>query len=76
MNLIKKTKRLNFLLTEREMEYVLHMIEDIPDKQIADRMCISLHTVNTHRNNIRRKLNVSTKLGIFRLLVSGNLSRI
>jgi len=54
---------LRFCLTQREKEYLSLAKEDLPDKQIAMKMCVSIHTVETHRNNCRKKLHTSTKLG-------------
>lgn len=61
------------LLSERE-KVVLKMIgEGKASKEIADKLCISTHTVNGHRQNILKKIgasnsteayNVARKLGI------------
>ena len=61
------------LLSERE-KVVLRMIgEGKASKEIADKLCISTHTVNGHRQNILKKIgasnsteayNVARKLGI------------
>ena len=49
-------------LTRRETE-VLRMIKDGKlSKEISDQMSISVHTVNTHRQRILRKLNASNSM--------------
>ena len=53
-------------LTPREIQYIKLTADDLPDKQIAERMCISISTVASHRKHIQRKLNVPTKIGITR----------
>lgn len=51
-------ERRNQVLTEREKE-ILHLIQQgKSSKQIADALCISIHTVNRHRQNILEKLSV------------------
>lgn len=67
------SKEINLLLSEREKE-VLRMIgEGKASKEIADKLYISTHTVNGHRQNILKKMgasnsteayNVARKLGI------------
>ena len=51
------------ILTKREREYLVLAKNDLADKEIADRMHISVHTVSSFRNNIREKLGTKSKLG-------------
>ncbi|WP_225000326.1 response regulator transcription factor [Cesiribacter sp. SM1] len=44
-------------LTDREKEVIELIAHGLTDKEIADKMCISLHTVKTHRKNIISKTN-------------------
>jgi len=46
-------------LTSSEIEIVRLIAGGMTTKEIAEKKCISFHTVNTHRKNIFRKLNVS-----------------
>lgn len=46
------------LLTKREKEVMLCVSQGLLSKEISERMCISLNTVNRHRQNILEKLNV------------------
>ena len=34
------------------------------NKEIADRLCLSVHTVITHRRNIARKLQIHSPAGL------------
>lgn len=36
-------------------------------KEIADKLCISIHTVNIHRQNLLRKLGVQNSIEAIRL---------
>lgn len=47
-------------LTEREMEIALLIAEGHTNKQIGDQLCISPHTVHTHRKSLMKKLGVSS----------------
>lgn len=47
-------------LTSSEIEIVRLIAGGMTTKEIADKKCISFHTVNTHRKNIFRKLSVSS----------------
>ena len=47
-------------LSEREMEIIDHITKGNSSSQIADRLNISLHTVNSHRKNILKKLGLKS----------------
>ncbi len=47
-------------LTEREVEITREIAAGLTSKQIADKLHISTHTVQTHRKNIMRKLQVGS----------------
>jgi len=47
-------------LTASEIEIVKLIASGLTTNEIADKRCISFHTVVTHRKNIFRKLNVSS----------------
>lgn len=54
----------NVDLTERERE-VLHLIaKGYAHKEISDALCISTHTVVTHRKNIAQKLGIKSSSGL------------
>jgi DNA-binding NarL/FixJ family response regulator len=52
------------LLTERESEIIVWISEGYTNVQIAEKLFISNHTVNTHRKNIMSKLGVKNTAGI------------
>ena len=49
-------------ITNREREILSLMSKGYSSKLIACELNLSLHTVNTHRKNIYRKLNLSTAI--------------
>lgn len=55
----KELSQINELLTNREKEVLALLSKGFISKQIADKLFISVNTVNTHRQRIIEKLNVS-----------------
>lgn len=51
-------------LTEREKEIIRHVAMGLSNKEIADRLNLSVHTVTTHRRNISAKLEIHSSAGI------------
>lgn len=61
------------LLTDRELE-IFHMIgAGITTSAIADHLFLSTHTIDTHRENIKRKLGVSNAAELSRAAVQWSL---
>jgi|SRR5690625_960213 len=54
-------------LTVREKEILSLISEGLASKQIADRLHVSIHTVNTHRQNIIKKMNVANSAEAIRM---------
>ena len=52
------------LLGEREKEIICCVARGMSNKEIADRLCISIHTVTTHRRNISSKLEIHSPAGL------------
>lgn len=61
------------LLSERESEIIVLIAEGNTNTQIAEKLFISAHTVNTHRKNIMGKLGVKNTAGIVMYAVKMNL---
>jgi DNA-binding NarL/FixJ family response regulator len=61
-------------LTSRELEIVKLIADDLADKQIADRLGISVFTVANHRAHIESKLNIASKIGIARFACLNQLN--
>jgi DNA-binding NarL/FixJ family response regulator len=47
------------VLSNREIEVLTLISEGLTNVQIADKLFLSSHTVNTHRKNIMQKLRVN-----------------
>ncbi len=52
------------LLSAREKEVVALVVKGLTNKEIADRLFLSVYTVMTHRRNISRKLEIHSATGL------------
>lgn len=51
-------------LTQRELEIAKLVCQEYSSEQIAQQLNLSLHTINTHRKNILRKINAKNAIDI------------
>ena len=51
-------------LSDREKDVLVQVVRGLSNKEIADVLCISPHTVISHRKNIARKLNIHSTAGL------------
>ena len=51
-------------LSTREKEIVVCVVKGLTNREIADRLFLSTHTVITHRRNIARKLQIHSASGL------------
>lgn len=51
-------------LSQREKEIVECVVKGMTNKEIAEKLYISIHTVITHRRNITRKLQIHSAAGL------------
>lgn len=61
------------LLSEREIEILKLIVEELSSEQIADKLFISKRTVDTHRINILTKTNCKTIVGLIKYAIRNNL---
>ncbi len=54
----------NSALSEREITILKKVVSGLTTQEIADRLFLSVHTVNTHRKNITNKLGIKTVSGL------------
>jgi DNA-binding NarL/FixJ family response regulator len=52
------------ILSPREKDVVRLLAKGLNNKEISEQLFISPHTVNTHRKNITRKLNIKSVAGL------------
>lgn len=50
------------VLSNREIEIIRWIDQGLLSKEISEKLCISVHTVNTHRQRILEKLKVGTSI--------------
>lgn len=60
-------------LSAREKEIIVCVVKGMTNKQIADALCISTHTVITHRRNIAAKLQIHSAAGLTIYAIVNNL---
>lgn len=51
-------------LSNREREIVVCVVKGMTNKEIAEQLCLSIHTVITHRRNISNKLQIRSAAGL------------
>ena len=52
------------MLSEREKDVVVSLVQGMSNKEIAEHLYISVNTVITHRRNIARKLQIHSSAGL------------
>jgi len=63
----------DYNLTPRETEILHHLVDGLSMKQIADKVFVSYHTVDTHVRHIYEKLQVHTRATAVRKAIEGGL---
>jgi DNA-binding NarL/FixJ family response regulator len=61
-------------LTEREIEIIRLIVRSMTNKEIADQLSISELTVNTHRKNAMRKLEIRNTAGLVKFAMDNHLT--
>ena len=59
-----KTSSKSSNLSEREKNVLRHVAMGLTNKEIGEKLFISIHTVTTHRKNITQKLGIKTVSGL------------
>lgn len=60
-------------LSQREKEITALVVKGLTNKEIADALFISVHTVITHRRNIARKLEIHSATGLTIYAIMNNI---
>lgn len=69
----RKRDKIEHRITQREKDVLKLVAAECSNQEIADRLFISLRTVETHRYNLFQKLNVKNTAGLVRLALSLDL---
>ncbi len=64
------------VLSKREIEILKMFAEGFINKEIADRLFISVRTVESHKNHIMQKLNLKTQIELVKYAIRHNLINI
>lgn len=72
-----KKKQSNIdLLTRREREVLEHLVHGFTNLEIAEKLCISDRTVETHRANINGKLGLKSRADLVRFAIDNGLLKV
>lgn len=63
----------NSHLTERELQVIRLISMEYSGKEIGEELSISTHTVETHRKNLMKKLEVKNTIGLVKFAIKNNL---
>lgn len=61
------------ILSQREKEIVVCVVKGMMNKEIAEKLFLSIHTVITHRRNITRKLQIHSSAALAIYAIVNNL---
>jgi DNA-binding NarL/FixJ family response regulator len=64
------------ILTARERQIMMHIANGMPNREIGSMLKISTRTVDTHRSNILKKLNLRTNAELVKMAISHGLIQI
>ncbi len=64
-----KHSNLGFTLTDREIEILQLIAAGLSNKEIGDKLYISHRTVDTHRTNLMKKIEVNNIAGLIRFAI-------
>lgn len=63
-------------LSEREKDVLIYIAKGLSNKEIAETLCLSVHTIATHRRNISNKLQIHTSVGLAIYAIANKLINI
>lgn len=64
------------ILTNREQEILFYVVEGMNNPSIANRLNISVRTVETHKASIMRKLDLNSTVDLVRFAIKNNIIEI
>jgi DNA-binding NarL/FixJ family response regulator len=63
-------------LSKREKEVITLVVDGLTNKEIAEKLFISIRTVDSHKNNIMQKLNLKSSVELVKYAIKNNLAKI
>lgn len=75
-NVLKKKASRTGLLTKTEMNLFLLICKGHTNQQIAEKLNVSIHTVETHRSNIKNKLSIKTDVDYIKIAIEDNIEEV
>jgi len=63
----------NKTLTNREKEIVSLVVDGLTNKEIADKLCISIRTVDSHKNNVMQKLQLKSSVELVKFAIKNKI---
>ncbi len=69
----KNTKKTVTNITKRELEILQLVVKEYTTKEISEQLTISINTIDTHRKNIMKKLNVKNTVGLVKYAIKNDL---
>ena len=72
-DMINRNPNASDVLSERERDVIVSLVQGMTNKEIADHLFISVNTVITHRRNIARKLQIHSPAGLTIYAIVNNL---
>lgn len=62
------------IFTKREMEILnLYINEELTNNLIAQKLFVSVKTVENHKNNMLLKANVKSQVGLIKYVINNNI---
>ncbi|MFJ4051426.1 response regulator transcription factor [Pseudomonas hunanensis] len=61
-------------ITERELDVIQFLSKGLTNKEIAQQLGISQHTVRDHLSSVFKKLNISSRIELALLINASNVS--
>lgn len=75
-SIMKSNADSDTVLSDREKDVIVCLVQGMSNKEIADKLFISVYTVMTHRRNIARKLNIHSPAALTIYALVNNLIKI
>lgn len=76
INKSKQESHDKITLTNREKEVIKLVVEGLTNKEIADKLFISIRTVDSHKNNIMQKLNLKSSVELVKYAIKNKLAEL